>query len=146
MSSDDAGRALGVLTTRLILGLLFFQGALWRVFDLGVSEHARRFFVEPYADSWLPEWALWVAGVGVPFLELLGGLLVLLGLWRLVGLGLLGGVLVLVTFGHLVAEPIYSITGHIFPRLILVLFLACVPAAWDRFSLDAWLRRRRGEG
>lgn len=142
MNGNETGRALGVLFARLVLGLLFFQGALWRVFDLGTMEHARRFFVEPYADSWLPAWSLWLAGTAVPFTELIGGLLVLLGLWRLVGLGMLGGVLVLVTFGHLVAEPIYSISGQIFPRLILVVFLLCVPMEWDRYSVDVWWSRR----
>ena len=135
--------AWGVLFARLVLGLMFFQGAWWRIFDLGPVEHARRFFVEPYADSFLPEWALWLAGTGVPFAELAGGALVLLGLWRLPGLILLGGVLVSVTFGHLIAEPIFSISGHIFPRLVLVVFLLVIPQEWDRFSLDEWMRSRR---
>jgi putative oxidoreductase len=142
VGANDIQRAWGVLVARLVLGLLFFQGAYWRVFELGVTEHARRFFVEPYSESWLPAWSLWVAGTTVPFIELIGGLLVLLGLWRTVGLGLLGSVLVLVTFGHLVAEPIFSISGHIFPRLALVVFLLCVPAQWDRFSIDGWIDRR----
>lgn len=131
-----------MLFARVVLGLLFFQGALWRVFDLGVVEHARRFFVTPYAETFLPEWSLWIAGVGVPFAELIGGALILLGLWRLVGLVLVGGVLVLVTFGHLVTEPIFSISGHIFPRLVLVVFLLVVPTSWDRFSLDEWRASR----
>jgi putative oxidoreductase len=133
-----------VLFVRLVLGLVFFQGALWRVFDLGPTAHARRFFVEPYAGTLLPEWALWVAGTAVPFAELAGGGLVLLGLWRLPGLLLLGGVLVLVTFGHLVAEPIFAFNAHVMPRLFLLVFLLCVPVEWDRFSVDAWRASRRG--
>ncbi|MEM7414774.1 MAG: hypothetical protein AAF389_04700 [Gemmatimonadota bacterium] len=142
MDQTEASRAWGVLFARVVLGLLFFQGAFWRVFDLGVVEHARRFFVMPYAETFLPAWSLWVAGVGVPFAELIGGALVLVGLWRVAGLLLLGGVLVLVTFGHLVTEPIYSISGHIFPRLVLVVFLLIVPASWDRFSVDGWRASR----
>lgn len=137
-------RGWGVLFARLVLGLVFFQGAWWRVFDLGPLEHARRFFVGPYADSVLPEWALWVAGTAVPFAELVGGALVLLGLWRLPGLILLGGVLVTVTFGHLVAEPIYAFNAHVMPRLALVVFLLVIPQSWDHFSLDEWRRRRPG--
>lgn len=135
-------RAWGTLFARLVLGLMFFQGAWWRVFELGPAEHARRFFVGPYADSFLPEWSLWLAGTAVPFAELVGGALVLLGLWRLQGLILLGGVLVVVTFGHLVAEPIYALNAHVIPRLALVVFLLVTPPGWDRFSLDAWLAAR----
>lgn len=141
MTPTARSRAWGVLFARLVLGLMFFQGALWRVFGIGPAEHARRFFVDPYGDSFLPEWALWVAGVGVPFAELVGGGLVVIGLWRLQGLVLIGSVLVLVTFGHLVAEPLFSISGHIFPRLSLVILLLLLPDEWDRFSVDAWRRR-----
>ncbi|MBT8489118.1 MAG: hypothetical protein HKN72_14810 [Gemmatimonadetes bacterium] len=142
MDETTKRRAWGVLLARLVLGLMFFQGAWWRVFTLGPVEHARRFFVEPFADSFLPEWALWIAGAGVPFAELIGGALVLAGLWRLPGLILLGGVLVTVTFGHLVAEPIYAFNAHVMPRLVLVVFLLVAPADWDRFSVDAWRRDR----
>lgn len=141
MDDTTVRRAWGVLFARLVLGLMFFQGAWWRVFELGPVEHARRFFVDPFAESFLPEWALWVAGTGVPFAEFVGGALVLIGLWRLPGLVLLGSVLVLVTFGHLVAEPIYALNAHVIPRLILVVFLLVVPSGWDRFSVDEWRRR-----
>jgi len=135
-------RAWGVLFARLVLGLMFFQGALWRVFTLGPKEHARRFFVEPFADSFLPEWSLWLAGTSVPFAELIGGALVLLGLWRLQGLCLLGAVLVTVTFGHLLAEPIYAFNSHVMPRLVLCVFLLLIPQEWDAYSVDAWRTRR----
>lgn len=144
-SSTTRNRAFAVLIARLVLGLMFFQGAWWRVFELGPLEHARRFFVGPYTETFLPEWALWVAGTAVPFAELVGGGLVLLGLWRLQGYLLLGGVLVLVTFGHLVTEPIFAFNAHVMPRLALLIFLLVVPAGWDRFSLDQ-LRAAEGSG
>ena len=144
MNTTEQSRAWGVLFARLVLGLVFFQGALWRVFDLGPLEHARRFFVEPYSESFLPQWSLWIAGTAIPFVELAGGALVLVGLWRLPSLVLLGGVLVTVTFGHLVAEPIFAFNTHVMPRLILVVFLLIVPHEWDRFSFDAWRLGRAG--
>jgi len=145
VNATTRNRAWGVLFARLVLGLMFFQGAWWRVFQLGPAEHARRFFVEPYSDTFLPEWALWVAGTGVPFAELVGGFLVLLGLWRFQGLVLLGGVLVLVTFGHLIAEPIFAFNAHVMPRLTLVVFLLVTPPEWDWFSLDRWRVRDQAD-
>jgi uncharacterized membrane protein YphA (DoxX/SURF4 family) len=116
------------------------------VFELGPIEHALRFFVEPYASTLLPEWALWIAGVGIPFAELIGGALVLVGLWRPWGLIVLGGVLVTVTFGHLVAEPLYAFDAHVFPRLVLLLFLMTIPTSWDTMSVDEWRRGRARPG
>ena len=114
------------------------------MFGIGPIEHARRFFVDPFAESFLPVWSLWAAGTAVPFAELIGGTLVLLGLFRLQGLILLGGVLVLLTFGHLVNEPLYSFSGYVVPRLIMVVLLLVVPASWDCFSVDEWRASRRG--
>ncbi len=120
------------------------MAGIWKVFQLTPAGHAHRFFVDPYAGSFLPSWALWAAGVTVPIVELVGGALVLFG-WRTreasVALGL---VLVTVTFGHLVKEPLYAFHEHVFPRLALLLFVLAAPEAWDRFSVDALLARLGG--
>jgi len=47
-----------------------------------------------------------------------------------------------VTYGHLLKEPLYSFTGHVIPRLALLVFVAFA-AEDDQFSLD-FVRRRRG--
>jgi hypothetical protein len=60
---------------------------------------------------------------------------------------MLGVVLCVVTFGHLLHEPLYAFNEHVIPRLALTLFVLGLPRAWDRFSLDALLRRRAtGQG
>ena len=114
---------------------------MWKVFDLGAVEHARNLIVEPYADSFLPAWSLWTAGVAVPFVELSCGGLLLVGWRRLeaaVGLAL---VLVVVAFGHLLADPLYAFNTHVVPRTLL---LVAVLVLWrdDAISVDAWLARR----
>jgi len=55
MNSPDAtDRARAILFARAILGLIFFMAGVWKVFQLGPLQHARRFFIEPYAQSFLP--------------------------------------------------------------------------------------------
>jgi uncharacterized membrane protein YphA (DoxX/SURF4 family) len=137
------GHSWAILIARLILGLIFFMAGLWKVFTLGPTQHARQLFVEPYADSFLPAWSLWATGTVIPVVELLAGGLLLIGLWRRQALLALGGVLVVVTFGHLVAQPLYDLTVHVLPRTALLLFLLVMPAAEDQFSVDRWLERRR---
>jgi len=54
----------------------------------------------------------------------------------------LGAVLMLVTFGHLLAEPLYAFNTHVIPRaLLLIVVLAMFDE--DRLSLDSWLTWRR---
>lgn len=133
-----------ILFARLTLGFIFFMAGLWKVFELGPLEHARRLFVVPYAHTLLPVWALWVTGTVVPLVELIAGCLLLVGLRVREGLLALGGVLVLVTFGHLVLEPLYEFHTHVIPRLMLLLFILVMPRDEDRFSLDRLVSGRAG--
>lgn len=140
MNADRARRALAVLLARAVLGFIFLMAGIYKVFDLGPVAHARNLFVEPYADSLLPAWSLWATGTVIPVVELVAGGLMLVG-WRTYAAGwALGAVLVTVTFGHLVAEPLYSFSGHVFPRLVLLLVVLIAPAEWDRYSVDSLVR------
>lgn len=145
MLSDATGRAWAICFARSILGLIFFMAGFWKVFQLGPLEHARRLFIEPYAQTLLPRWSLWATGTTVPIVELIAGVMVLIGWHTRVALLALGGVLVLVTFGHLVLEPLYAFHSHVIPRAALLLFLLVMPQADDKISVDHWLGSRRGK-
>ena len=138
-------RALAALVARSVLGLIFFMAGWWKVFSLGALQHARSGFVEPYAESWLPAWALWATGTAVPFVELIAGGLMLVGWLRWQAALGLGGVLVLVTFGHLLAEPLFAFDAHVVPRTVLLVVVLALFEE-DRWSVDGWLRRRRAAG
>ena len=138
--SDGAALAWALFFARLVLGLIFFMAGFDKVFVLGPAGHVRKWFL-PFQDTFLPTWSLWAVGFTIPFVELGAGALLLVG-WRIrEALLALGFVLVIVTFGHLLKEPLYSFHQHVIPRLALLLFLLALPAAADRFSLDAVLRR-----
>ncbi len=132
---------MALLIARLLLGLLFFMGGIYKIFVIGLTTGAESMFVVPYADTFLPVWALWAGGVTIPFIELISGLLVILGLWRKPAYLALAGVLVLVTFGHTVLNPFFPFHHDVFPRAVLLLFLLWMGPADDTLSLDA-LRRR----
>src|SRR2546425_6697949 len=116
------GRSWALLFARLVLGLIFFMAGVWKVFQLGPIEHARKYFL-PFADTFLPVWSLWAVGVTIPFIELIAGALVILGLRTCEALIALGCVLVIVTFGHLLHDALFNFSGHVIPRLALLLFV-----------------------
>jgi len=137
---QGSDRSLAVFFAREVLGLIFFMAGVYKVFQLGPLDHARKYFL-PYADTFLPVWSLWATGVVIPFVELIAGALLLVGLrirWALISLGF---VLIVVTFGHLLKEPLYPFHEHVIPRLALLLFVLMLPAEDDRFSLDYLLNR-----
>jgi thiosulfate dehydrogenase (quinone) large subunit len=135
-------RAWAVFFARVVLGLIFGMAGYWKCFVLTPPGHVQRFFL-PYADTWIPLWLLWTVGTAIPIVELVAGWLLVVGFRTRESLVALGFVLITVTYGHLLKEPLYSFTGHVFPRLALLVFVALLVEA-DRLSLDAWLAGRRG--
>ena len=129
--ANSLDRSWALLVARLVLGLIFFMAGAYKVFQLGPLEHARKYFL-PYADTFLPVWSLWATGVVIPFVELVAGALVVLGLRTREALISLGFVLAIVTFGHLLKEPLYEFHTHVIPRLALLLFILLLPREDDR--------------
>ena len=143
--ATKGARSWALLFARLVLGLIFFMAGVYKVFQLGPLEHARKYFL-PFADTFLPVWSLWATGVVIPFVELIAGGLVILGLRTRDALVSLGFVLAIVTFGHLLKEPLYEFHTHVIPRLALLLLILLLPRADDRFSLDYLLEHLKSRG
>ena len=57
----------------------------------------------------------------------------------------LGFLLLVVTYGHLLAEPFWEPTSHVLPRAALMITLLALPRASDHWSMDGLLRRRSPE-
>ena len=127
--------------SRVMLGTIFLVAGWFKCFDMGPLQHADQLFVEPYAESWIPAWLLLATGVTVPLVELAAGGLLVIG-WRTrESLVAIGFILLLVTYGHLLTQPLYSIQGHIFPRTVLMVATFLLPR--DAFALDPWLKSSR---
>ena len=132
--------AWAVLFARLVLGLIFFMAGIYKVFQQGPLNHARKWFL-PYSDTFLPVWSLWATGVTIPFIELIAGAFVIVGFRTREALIALGFVLAVVTFGHLLKEPLYEFHTHVIPRLALLQFVFLIPHEADRFSIDYLISR-----
>jgi uncharacterized membrane protein YphA (DoxX/SURF4 family) len=139
-TNTSIDRAWAILFARLVLGLIFFMAGVMKVFQLGPLNHARKYFL-PFADTFLPVWSLWAMGVVIPFVELITGAMVILGLRVREALVALGFVLAVVTFGHLLHAPLYEFHTHVIPRLALLLFVLMLPREDDRFSLEYFIGR-----
>ena len=128
------------LFARVLVGILFFMAGWWKCFELTPMQHARGMFVEGFAESWIPVPLLWALGLAIPVVELVAGALLIAG-WRTrEALITVGVILVIVTYGHALQEPLYSIQAHILPRSFLMFLALVLPADEDRLSVDSWLQ------
>lgn len=123
---------------RVMVGLVFAMAGYWKVFRMTPAGHANKLFLEQFADTWIPRFMLWTFGVTIPFVELAAGALLIVGLFRRPCAILLGFLLLVVTYGHLLKEPLFDIHPYIFTRLILLLPVMLLGARDDPWSLDAW--------
>ena len=144
-SIDESNRTWAIFFARGVLGFIFFMAGVYKVFQLGPVGHVQKYFL-PYSDTFLPVWSLWLTGFTIPFVELIAGGMVLLGLRVREALYALGFVLLIVTFGHLLKEPLYPFHEHVIPRLALLLFILMNPQKADRFSLDSVLNTAKVQG
>ncbi len=133
--------SMATFIVRWILGLLFLMAGIGKVFDMGAIEHARHYFVDPYANSWIPAMILWIFGLVIPYLELFAGILLCIGLKVRITASVLGVLLIITTYGHALKDALFDIDGHTFTRLALIVFLLLAPAGRDVLTLDYWFGR-----
>lgn len=134
---------IAVFIVRWILGVLFLMAGYWKVFVLTPAQHAQQYFVEGFADHWIPEALLITLGYSIPVLEFSAGILLCLGLRTKEALVAVAILLIVTTYGHALQQPLFDIDGHTFTRLALIVFLLLAPQGCDRFSADNCLSQRR---
>lgn len=137
----NQNRSIGVLTTRVLLGVIFFMQGYGKVFKWGVEKVYNMDFFYPTYKDMLPDIIIRITAYYTSYVELIGGVLLLIGYkrdWALYGLAT---VLIIVSFGHGLAEPIWDMS-HVIFRAALLISLFLFPKEWDRYSLDARLIKR----
>lgn len=139
----NLNQQVAVLTIRLLLGLVFLMQGIGKVFKFGVENVYQNFFYGTYNEL-LPSFLLKFTAYYTSYVEFLGGILLILGLFRNYTLYAFASVLVIVTFGHGLTEPIWDLS-HVMYRAILLIALLLLPDHWDRFSADE-LRKKKSTG
>lgn len=125
---------------RVILGILFFFQGYDKVFRLkikGVTD----FFREESRHRQVPEFILGFSAFLTSYLELIGGVLLILGLFKTAALYMLGFDLIVVCGAFSLLKPMWDMQ-LLFPRLILLAALLYLPCSWDLLSLDHLLLGR----
>lgn len=136
----EFNRPIAVLIIRLILGLIFLMQGFGKVFTWGVENvYKADFFYETFKDL-LPDFIIYSTAYYTSYVELIGGLLLILGLKTNYTLYALASVLIIVTFRHGLAEPIWDLS-HVMYRTILLVTLLILPNEWDKFSVDNFINK-----
>lgn len=140
--STPLATGMAYMIARWILGISFFNAAIWKIFVLTPTGHVEKFFSTSFHDTWIPHLFLWVLGLTIPFVELLIGIALCAGMRAREAALLAGLLLIVTTYGHSLIDPLYNMTqGLTFSRVILVLFLLIMSDDHDYLSLDYLLTK-----
>ncbi len=122
------------LIARVFLGGLFFLQGFDKVIRLGVKQVVQTVY-EPLASKGIPRFIISTGAYFTSYIELICGALLIIGFVKYYCLCLLGFDLVFAAFAFGIIEPVWDMK-HIFPRLVLLLFLLIIPSQWDVISID----------
>ena len=132
---DENNISFAVFTLRVILGILLFSQGYEKFFKIGLKEVANT--VVDYEQQFNPpNWMIRAIVFVNSFIELIGGLLLILGLMKITVLYILGANFIMVTIAMSMNKSMWDMK-YFFPRLILFITLLLIPSRFDQWTLDA---------
>ena len=129
--------AVAVLLIRVFTGILFFFQGYDKVFRLGLKEVF--ITVAPsYRKAGMSDSVIRMFTGLTAWIELVAGFLLIVGFLKYVALYALGADLLIVALGMSLLNPMWDLQ-HVFPRLLLILFLLIFPGTLDIIALDHFI-------
>jgi putative oxidoreductase len=143
--------AWAAFVARTILGFLILFSGAHKAFQLGILEYGRQVATMTHSAALLPDWAFATLAMTIALMQLVLGVLIIIGLWTRPSLLVLGGAVLITAAAYGVAgliEQRWGPTGmsvailnnYIFPRAGLLIALLLMPEAADTYSIDGLLR------
>ena len=135
--NSKLNRSAGVFFIRTLLGIIFLMQGYGKVYTFGVYKVYEMWFKQ-FENTFLAHWVIVSTAWYTSYIELIGGFLLIAGLFRKYTLYLLAIDLLIVSFGHGLLEPIWDLQ-HVIPRAILLAALLLFPDGWDKWNMDRYL-------
>jgi uncharacterized membrane protein YphA (DoxX/SURF4 family) len=139
IKEEERLRYAGMFFIRTLLGIIFMMQGYGKIFTMSMGVVYDRFF-KVFENGILPKWLIVLTAYYTSYVELIGGLLLIFGLFRKYAMYLLALDLLIVSFGHGLMEPIWDLS-HVIPRAILLSALFFLPHSWDIWNLDELLKK-----
>ncbi len=119
---------------RVFLGILFLFQGYDALFRLGIPAVIET-FEYPLKNKGVPRFLLTMGSWYTSLAKLIGGILLILGLFTHLALYMLGLDLMFVAITFGLMRPLWDMQ-FVFPRLVLLIFLLIIPIEWNVISLD----------
>jgi uncharacterized membrane protein YphA (DoxX/SURF4 family) len=126
-----------VFIARVFLGLLFFFQGYDAVFHVKVK-YVIQAYENSFANKGIPRFLTVCGAWFTSLVELIGGFLLITGLFQYTVLYLLGIDLIIASIAFGITTPMWDMK-FVFPRLVLLIFLLVIPPSYQVWSLDHFI-------
>lgn len=126
-------KSIAAFFARVLLGIIFMMQGIGKVFTWGLDGVYNSF--KPYEDTFLPKFLVVFSAYYTSYVELIGGALLVIGLFKNYALYALASVLLIVSFGHGLTSPIWNLNDVMW-RALLLIFLLAIPKEWDKWQIE----------
>lgn len=120
---------------RVILGFLLFFQSYDIIFRIGMRQTSHTIY-DATRQKGIPDWFANLSIYASTYIQLIGGALLIIGLFTPLAMIAIGINLIMVTVGFSYLKGIWDMK-HVFPRLVLLIILFFIDAKTDILSLDA---------
>ena len=134
MHDPEINKALALLVIRIVAGILFFMQAYDRLFNVRI-ESVLNSFEEVLSRRNIPKFIQRFVVILSSYIELGGGMMLVLGVFKYLALYMLGLNLLFAALVFSLIKPVWDMQFY-FPRLVLVIALLLLPSGWDVFTID----------
>lgn len=124
---------------RLFCGIIFLFQGYDKLFTVKITGVVDSFSLET-SKLHVPKFLVFIVAFITSIIEFLGGVMLILGIYKNIALTLLGIDILIVTVAFSFLNPIWDMR-HVFPRLLLIVLLMMMPNEWFHFSLENLLHK-----
>ncbi|HVA98391.1 MAG TPA: DoxX family protein [Bacteroidia bacterium] len=128
---------VAVFLARVFLGLLFFYQGYDKIFRIKVKNVIQTIYM-PLVNKGVPKFLSVLGAYATSYIELICGAALIIGFMKNWSLYLLSFDVLFAAIVFGLVEPMWD-TRHIFPRIVLLVFLLLIPTQWDVISMDNFL-------
>lgn len=134
MENLIAPEAVAVFFARVLLGILFMFQGYDKIFSMGIKTVVQSIQVQLQKTN-LPYFIIYSTVIFTSFVEFIGGMLLIIGLFKYYALYFLGFDLLIASLFLSIANPLWKM-DFVLPRFILLIFVIMIPCDFDFFTLD----------
>ena len=133
-------RIVAAFFLRVLLGVIFMMQGWGKIMTFGMDKLYQNGFAS-FEETFLPVFIIKFTLYFTTYVELIGGFLLVIGLFRKYAYYAFVLVLLIVSFGHGLQSPIWDLQ-HVIFRTILVGACLIIPTEWDQLQVDRFFRKK----